>query len=71
MPTIWCYMENCRYLKNNECTAQMVEIDDDGSCSTFEDYLQTAEYQNEYYIAVKAQNGKPARALKKGKKNSN
>ena len=68
MPKIWCYMENCKYLNCNECTASMVEIDEDNTCATFEDYTQDAAYQSEYYIAVKACDGKVARALRKGKK---
>lgn len=68
MPSIWCYMENCKYLKDNECKAEMVEIDDDCTCSTFEEYTQDEAYQDKYYIAVKACDGKAARALRKGKK---
>ena len=68
MPSIWCYMENCKYLKCNECTADMVEIDDDNTCATFEDYTQEKAYQDKYYIAVKACDGKAARAQRRGKK---
>lgn len=68
MPSIWCYMENCKYLKCNECMADMVEIDDDNTCATFEDYTQDKAYQDKYYIAIKMFDGKAARALKKGKK---
>jgi len=48
--------------------AGMVEIDDDNTCSTFEDYTQDKAYQDKYYIAIKMFDGKAARALKKGKK---
>lgn len=70
MPKIWCYMENCKYLNCNECTASMVEIDEDNTCATFEDYTQDAAYQSEYYIAVKSVRRKSSARPAKRQKNN-
>lgn len=36
MVTIWCERTDCQYNDNNACIADMVEIDEDAECSTFE-----------------------------------
>ena len=28
MPSVWCYNEECKYLKSNECMADMIELDE-------------------------------------------
>ncbi len=67
MPEIWCYTADCRYCKNDRCTAEMVEIDDEGACDTFESFLTTEEYNHSYYIAVRTESKEPAKAVKKGR----
>ena len=52
MPSVWCYNEECKYLKDNECMADMIELDEYGACGTFENYKDDKEYKAEYFIAV-------------------
>ena len=68
MPTIWCYNEHCIHCKNDNCIANVVEVNEDGECDTFENYLDTEEYRQKFYIAVKTENGICAKAVKYGKK---
>ena len=68
MPEIWCQQEDCKNLHCDRCTAKMIEIDDDGTCSTFEDYRETPEYQEEFFKAVRTHDGEPGRVKCKGKR---
>lgn len=36
MPSVWCYNEECKYLKGNECMADMIELDEYDACGTVE-----------------------------------
>ena len=36
MVTIWCERTDCQYNDNHACIADMVEIDEDAECCTFE-----------------------------------
>lgn len=67
MSQVLCGVEDCRYINGEICTACMIELGDDGICMSVENYLDNAEYQVEYYIAVKAFDGKQGRARKSGK----
>lgn len=68
MAKIWCYKDDCIYCQNGECNSEMIELDDNGVCDTFDTYFSLAEYSNEYYIAVKTGNKKVGKAVKFGKK---
>ncbi|MCI8589701.1 MAG: hypothetical protein HFE77_03205 [Clostridiales bacterium] len=68
MTEILCGNTECRYLNGNICTACMIELDDDGYCLSTETYSNAPEYQEEYYIAVRAIDGGNGRARKQGKK---
>lgn len=68
MPSVWCYNEECKYLKDNECMADMIELDEYGACGTFENYKDDKEYKAEYFIAVNTKDKRHGRAAKRGKK---
>lgn len=68
MPSVWCYNEECKYLKSNECMADMIELDEYDACSTFENYKDDKEYKAEYFIAVNTKDKRRGRAAKRGKK---
>lgn len=67
MPEVWCYFDECIYCKADRCTAEIVEINDEGVCDGYQSFLNTPEYRHKYYIAVKDINQKPAKALRQGK----
>lgn len=71
MPTmIDCENLDCIHCKLTGCDLANVTISHiyDYGCSEYESYLDTPEYQNEFFKAVKACDGKPAKAKAKGKK---
>lgn len=68
MPSVWCYNEECKYLKGNECMADMIELDEYDACGTFENYKDDKEYKAEYFIAVNTKDKRHGRAAKRGKK---
>ena len=59
MPSVWCYNEECKYLKGNECMADMIELDEYDACGTFENYKDDKEYKAEYFIAVNTKDKRP------------
>lgn len=68
MPSVWCYNEECKCLKDNECMADMIELDEYGACGTFENYKDDKEYKAEYFIAVNTKDkgtGEPQREERK------
>ena len=68
MAKVLCNNEECKYLKGNECMADMIELDVYDSCGTFENYKDDKEYKAEYFIAVNTKNKRCGRAAKRGKK---
>ena len=69
MPKIFCANTDCTGCKDYLCIREFISIgeNEDGVCENYECYLDTVEYQNEFYICVKAKGGKIAKALRKGK----
>lgn len=69
MPKIFCANTDCTGCKDYLCIREFISIgeNEDGVCEDYEYYLDTAEYQTEFYICVKAKGGKRAKAIKKGK----
>lgn len=68
MPSVWCYNEECKYLKDNECMADMIELDEYGACGTFENYKDDKEYKAEYFIAVNTKDKRHGRAAREERK---
>lgn len=69
---IYCFNEQCRFHDRfDRCRAESVVIYA-GECDTFEDYMDTAEYSEKYYICVAIENGGrkkvQAKAVKHGKR---
>lgn len=66
MPLVQCQHINCIYCDVNndfECKAPAITIGDDWDvqCSAYENYQDTDEYRNEFFIAVETKNGESAR----------
>lgn len=66
MVNVICNQTDCIYNNGNECTKENITLD--FGCEDYADYLDTAEYQEEYFIRVKACDGKEAKAVQRGKK---
>ena len=69
MPRIYCVNSDCVSCTDGECTRDFISIgnNDCDICEDYENYRDTAEYKNEFFMCVKAKDGRTAKALKKGK----
>ena len=73
MAQVFCGFYNCINNKGGLCDREQIfigdysNIYDEPPCSSYSSYLDTPEYQTEYYIAVKMEKGKRGKATKCGK----
>lgn len=67
MTRVHCYNTDCIYCALNDCSCikDIVSIGEDYECGCddYSPYYETEEYNQKYYIAVKA-DGKPAKAVR-------
>lgn len=70
MTKVYCTNTDCVSCEDYICTKEFISIGDneESICQDYQRYLDTAEYQDEFYICVKTKDGKKAKAVKKGKK---
>ena len=70
MTKVFCTNTDCVSCEDYNCTKEFISIGDNEEfiCQDYQNYRDTAEYQDEFYIAVKTKDGKKAKAVKKGKK---
>ena len=72
MTTIYCCNTDCKHYdpKSFTCTKRLVTVGEDYSygCDDYESYLDSKEYNDKYFIAVKANDGRIAKAVRYGKK---
>ena len=66
---VYCNNTECTGYVDGECTRDFINIGDNECdvCEDYEHYSETADYQHEFYICVKAKDGRKAKAVKKGK----
>ncbi|MEE1303119.1 MAG: hypothetical protein UHD64_10090 [Bacteroidales bacterium] len=69
MPRVYCANSDCISCENNECIRDFISIGDNECdiCEDYEKYNETADYQHEFFVCVKAKDGRTAKAVKKGK----
>ena len=71
MTTVYCDYNDCICNKNFICTKEIISIGDsigENICEDYMPYNELPEYQNEYFICVKTQDGNIGKAAKKGKR---
>lgn len=72
MTRVCCNNEDCMHLdpKTMMCNKNLISIGEEYSagCCEYEPYNASEEYQEEYYVAVKAEDGTVARGLQCGKR---
>lgn len=69
MPRVYCANSDCIGCVDGECIRDFISIGDNECdiCEDYESYRETAEYQHEFFMCVKAKDGRTAKAVKKGK----
>lgn len=69
MPKVYCTNSECTGYVDGECIKDYISIGDNeyDICEDYECYRETAEYQHEFFICVKAKDGRTAKAVKEGK----
>lgn len=68
MAQVFCEFDDCTHNKSGLCDREAIFIGDyEPPCSSYFSYLDTDEYQTEYYIAVKMENGKRGKGIRNGK----
>lgn len=68
MTEVVCGKDNCQYSNGGTCTLSLIELDGNGNCMDFMDFLKKPEYQTEYFIVVRACDNKLGRARRFGRK---
>ena len=71
MKKVYCTNKDCTGCENSVCIRSCILIGESGMdavCENYECYSDTKEYQDEYFIAVKAKGGKIAKVKKQGKR---
>lgn len=48
-----CSRESCRYNSCSVCNATYLFIDDDGDCTSYENYRNAPEYRHKFYKSIK------------------
>lgn len=59
---VFCDTYDCLYEKNGQCTRDIMWVED-GVCTDFEAYIETKDYKNSYYEAIKTEKGIVAKRL--------
>lgn len=68
MKKVFCEFYDCMYNKSGLCDKETICIGCyEPPCSSYFSYLNTPEYQTEYYIAVKIKKGKRGKVIGNGK----
>lgn len=72
MTSIWCSNADCRYCSpyTNQCEKNMVSVGDDYTygCDDYECYLDSDEYREKFWKAVRTIDKKAAKAVDYGKR---
>lgn len=70
MTRVYCTNVECLHNDGCMCSLDTISVGDDYGfgCDDYEDYLDKPEYQTEFFIRVKAVDGKEAKAFRCGKK---
>lgn len=65
---LYCDKSECVHCGEQCCEADCCFLDEDGYCTTFEDYTDLPQYQSEYFAAVQVDKNTIGKLRKQGRK---